>query len=218
MQIASLTLLLTGPVSWSITCGFSKSRECWLKMACSAAADMSKRPFLMYDELKEPAGDFYFANATDQDLMIDFFFRESSRSYWLDYKNGWFLESVANLKMAGATHAETSFWHKPAGAVRSCCNNEFPARSIAEMWLWFLTMQAKLFTLQQLTLKVFLLKIVQIRDLFEKRFPVTRLSADAPLLSAGAPLLSAGTQTPCSLQGKDTPRRDKDDCDHRHKS
>ena len=23
--------------------------------------------------------------------------------------------------MAGATHAETSFWHKPAGAVRSCC-------------------------------------------------------------------------------------------------
>ena len=37
------------------------------------------------------------------------------------------------LKMAGATHAETSFWHKPAGAVRSCCNNEFPARSIAEM-------------------------------------------------------------------------------------
>ena len=49
MQIASLTLLLTGPVSWSITCGFSKSRECWLKMACSAAADMSKRPFLTYD-------------------------------------------------------------------------------------------------------------------------------------------------------------------------
>ena len=36
-------------------------------------------------------------------------FRESSRSYWLDYKNGWFLEPVANLKMAGATHAETSF-------------------------------------------------------------------------------------------------------------
>ena len=27
----------------------------------------------------------------------------------IDYKNGWFLESVANLKMAGATHAETSF-------------------------------------------------------------------------------------------------------------
>ena len=25
--------------------------------------------------------------------------------------------------MAGATHAETSFWHKPAGAVRSCCHN-----------------------------------------------------------------------------------------------
>ena len=49
MQIASLTLLLTGPVSWLITCGFSKSRECWLKMACSAAADMSKRPFLTYD-------------------------------------------------------------------------------------------------------------------------------------------------------------------------
>ena len=24
------------------------------------------------------------------------------------------------------------FWHKPAGAVRSCCNNEFPARSIAD--------------------------------------------------------------------------------------
>ena len=27
-----------------------------------------------------------------------------------------------------------------------------------------------------------------------------------------------GTETPCSLQGKDTQRRDKGDCDHRHKS
>ena len=32
------------------------------------------------------------------------------------------LQVHAHLKMAGATHAETSFWHKPAGAVRSCCN------------------------------------------------------------------------------------------------
>ena len=30
--------------------------------------------------------------------------------------------------MAGATHAETSFWHKPAGAVRSCCNVCFCCR------------------------------------------------------------------------------------------
>ena len=28
---------------------------------------------------------------------------------------------LAMKQMAGATHAETSFWHKPAGAVRSCC-------------------------------------------------------------------------------------------------
>ena len=54
----------------------------------------------------------------------------------------------------------------PLCALRwvSCCKT---------MWLWFLTMQAKLFTLQQQTLKVLLLKIVQIRDLFEKRFPMS---------------------------------------------
>ena len=42
-------------------------------------------------------------------VLICAFQFADSRSYWLDYKNGWFLESVANLKMAGATHAETSF-------------------------------------------------------------------------------------------------------------
>ena len=44
--------------------------------------------------------------------------------------------------MAGASHAETSFWHKPAGAVRSCCNNEFPARSIAEMVATFFSLKS----------------------------------------------------------------------------
>ena len=31
---------------------------------------------------------------------------------------------------------QNMFWHKPAGAVRSCCNNEFPARSIASVLLF----------------------------------------------------------------------------------
>ena len=45
--------------------------------------------------------------------------------------------------MTGATHAETSFWHKPAGAVRSCCNNEFPARSIADPCFSLLWLKAR---------------------------------------------------------------------------
>ena len=42
------------------------------------------------------------------------------------------LTAPAGLCQNDVSAWETSFWHKPAGAVRSCCNNEFPARSIAE--------------------------------------------------------------------------------------
>ena len=129
MQIASLTLLLTGPVSWSITCGFSKSRECWLKMACSAAADMSKRPFLTYDACSlarlsavRPVSPIYtFSHVQSLHFRRyttpawSFRFERSLMACWRDHFHG------AGLP---TTRAETSFWHKPAGAVRSCCKNK----------------------------------------------------------------------------------------------
>ena len=59
--------------------------------------------------MQEPSSENNYDHQSLRSDQSHLFFRESSRSYWLDYKNGWFLESVANLKMAGATHAETSF-------------------------------------------------------------------------------------------------------------
>ena len=58
--------------------------------------------------------------------------------------SAWVAPAVFRFAMAGATHAETSFWHKPAGAVRSCCNNEFPARSIAEICQYSISISKKI--------------------------------------------------------------------------
>ena len=128
MQIASLTLLLTGPVSWSITCGFSKRVLISIENGVLGGGRHVKtsvpyvRCMLSGSLIRCAAGlaDIHLFTVVAFQTVHDSGLVVSVRAK----KNGWFLESVTNLKMAGATHAETSFWHKPAGAVRSCCNNE----------------------------------------------------------------------------------------------